>query len=121
MGSERTYDLTGVKAPTAAIPTSGLLPKAAPANAAAAMAALAGTGSKRKTVQDGVELAFNPEELEQGLDEETVRKRYEEQQSAGQEETEDFSDMVAEHATRQAKKRKVDTDKKDKKKEKFKF
>lgn len=128
MGSERVYDLTGVKAPVAAIPTSGVLPKSAPASAAsaAALAAQAGLGGapKRKAGPsgDGIDLAINPEELEEGLDEDSLRRRYEEGTQAARGDQEDFSDLVAEHAQKQAKRRKTDSEKKDKKKtEKFKF
>ncbi|KAI9021236.1 hypothetical protein DFJ74DRAFT_672359 [Hyaloraphidium curvatum] len=130
MGSERVYDLGGVKAPTAAIPTSGLLPKAGPGSAAsaAALAAAAAMGSgtsKRKAAAgDGVDLAFNPEDLEEGLDEDAIRRKYDESQQASRGEEEDFSDLVAEHAQKQAKRRKTTDEKKDKDKkgkEKFKF
>ncbi|KAI8855309.1 hypothetical protein BC829DRAFT_412515 [Chytridium lagenaria] len=73
-----------------------------------------------------VEVALNPEDLEGGLHGDAVRKAYEGTVKAVQESSkmEDFSDMVAEHASRQAKKRKKDDDKKSggkKDKDKFKF
>jgi len=70
-------------------------------------------GNKRKNAND-IEVALNPEELEEGLDEDTVRRKYEQQMEMEKESQvkEDFSDMVAEHAQRQAKKRKKMEDKK---------
>ncbi|KXS19584.1 DUF382-domain-containing protein [Gonapodya prolifera JEL478] len=111
MGTDRVYDMTGVRAPGAAVPVSGPVPANAPKPT---------SGTKRRAAGqpqfgDAVELALNPEELEGGLDEETVRRRYEqrltEQKSSGSGVVgagEDFSDMVAEHANKQAKKRKTD-------------
>ncbi|KAJ3090670.1 Splicing factor 3B subunit 2 [Quaeritorhiza haematococci] len=69
----------------------------------------------------GVEVALNPEDLEAGLDEETVKRKYEERLGETAAGGEDFSDMVAEHASKQAKKRKMKEDKKDKGKKEFKF
>ena len=80
-------------------------------------------GNKRKNTND-IEVALNPEELEEGLDEDTVRRKYEQQMEMEKESQakEDFSDMVAEHAQRQAKKRKKMEDAKSGKKYKdFKF
>ena len=61
----------------------------------------------------------NPEELE-GLDAEALKDKYEQMQKAQAGDREDFSDMVAEHAARQSKKRKA-TGKDDKAAKKFKF
>ncbi|RUS20737.1 PSP-domain-containing protein [Endogone sp. FLAS-F59071] len=103
MGSQHGYDLSAAKAPAA--------------------------GTKRKIVGEGVEVSLDASELE-GLDEETLRRKFEEQQAAAAigegmaaPNKEDFSDMVAEHANKQAKKRKkMEEGKKDGKKSKeFKF
>lgn len=103
MGSQHGYDLSAAKAPVA--------------------------GTKRKIVGEGVEISLDASELE-GLDEETLRRKFEEQQAAvavgegmAAPNKEDFSDMVAEHANKQAKKRKkIEEGKKDGKKSKeFKF
>ncbi|KAJ3342927.1 hypothetical protein HDU93_000586 [Gonapodya sp. JEL0774] len=109
MATDRIYDVSNVRAPGAAVPTSGPMPGNAPKPS---------TGTKRRApgqpqIGETVELALNPEELEGGLDEETVRRRYEqrmtEQRGGGVGGSgEDFSDMVAEHANKQAKKRKTD-------------
>ncbi|RUS32952.1 ribonuclease H-like domain-containing protein, partial [Jimgerdemannia flammicorona] len=87
MGSQHGYDLSSAKG--------------GPSGAA---------GTKRKIVGEGVEISLDASELE-GLDEETLRRKFEEQQMQGVEGAtagvkEDFSDMVAEHANKQAKKRK---------------
>ncbi|KAJ3095437.1 Splicing factor 3B subunit 2 [Phlyctochytrium bullatum] len=108
MGSQHTYDLSGVGA-------SGSESK------------------KRKAVpgvidaKTGVEVALNPEDLEGGLKGEAVRKAYEGQVKERREKEtarmEDFSDMVAEHASKQAakKRKKEEEGKKGGKKDKFKF
>ncbi|KAJ3127055.1 Splicing factor 3B subunit 2 [Nowakowskiella sp. JEL0407] len=65
------------------------------------LTAAAKSSSKRKA--QGVDVSFNPEDLEQGLDEEALRQRYDQQVSTSSESKgEDFSDMVAEHANKQA-------------------
>ncbi|RIA84140.1 hypothetical protein C1645_808909 [Glomus cerebriforme] len=63
-------------------------------------------GAKRKAVGAGVDVALDPSEMA-NLDEETLRVKFEEAQQATLPEGahEDFSDMVAEHASKQAKKR----------------
>ncbi|CAG8438081.1 2017_t:CDS:10 [Funneliformis mosseae] len=60
----------------------------------------------RKAVGAGVDVALDPSEMA-NLDEETLRAKFEEAQQATLPEGahEDFSDMVAEHASKQAKKR----------------
>ncbi|XP_039260165.2 splicing factor 3B subunit 2-like [Styela clava] len=65
-----------------------------------------GTGASD---QAGVEVALNPEELE--LDTAAMAAKYEERvrEQQAQVEKEDFSDMVAEHAAKQKKKRKAQT------------
>ncbi|KAJ3210652.1 Splicing factor 3B subunit 2 [Dinochytrium kinnereticum] len=110
MGSAHTYDLSGVSAPVSA-----------PSDSTPA--------KKRKTVpgvidsKTAVEVALNPEDLEGGLHGEAVRKAYEgtvkEKQQGSK--MEDFSDMVAEHASRQSKKRRKGEEEKKGKKEKDKF
>ncbi|CAB4475974.1 uncharacterized protein OCT59_018011 [Rhizophagus irregularis] len=83
MGSQHVYDLSSTS-------TSG---------------PLKGT-TKRKAVGAGVDVALDPSEMA-NLDEETLRAKFEEAQQATLPEGahEDFSDMVAEHASKQAKKR----------------
>ncbi|KAJ1551808.1 Splicing factor 3B subunit 2 [Nowakowskiella sp. JEL0078] len=71
MGSQHVYDLTAEKS----------------------------TG-KRKAYS-GVDVSINPEDLEKGLDEEALQRRFDQQVSA-EPKHEDFSDMVAEHANKQA-------------------
>ncbi|CAO3622530.1 unnamed protein product [Cunninghamella echinulata] len=107
MGSQHGYDLNNIEKPVIA-PTSGRL----------------ATSSKRKLGGDNVDIAIDPSELESGLDESTLRAKYEAQMKSkipgGA--TEDLSDMYAEHASRQAKKKKTGQDPKGKQKEKeFKF
>uniref|UniRef100_A0A915IHX4 PSP proline-rich domain-containing protein n=1 Tax=Romanomermis culicivorax TaxID=13658 RepID=A0A915IHX4_ROMCU len=61
----------------------------------------------------GVEISLNPEELDLVGDSSGLQKKYEEglrQQQSGKDE--DFSDMVAEHAARQKRKRKAQEEKK---------
>ncbi|KAI9363889.1 spliceosome associated protein [Zopfochytrium polystomum] len=102
MGSQHTYDLSGVG-------------QAAPLDSDVS-AQLSSSSKKRSRVPgvvgsgDRVELALNPEDLEEGLEGDAVRRAYEDRMRASREEArgEDFSDMVAEHAQRQAKKRKKD-------------
>ncbi|CAJ0906529.1 9787_t:CDS:10, partial [Entrophospora sp. SA101] len=84
MGSQHVYDISNTAGSTAA--TS--------------------KGAKRKVIGTGVEVALDPSEMA-NLDEETLRAKFEEAQQAHQPEGahEDLSDMVAEHASKQAKKR----------------
>ncbi|ORZ10807.1 hypothetical protein BCR42DRAFT_333185 [Absidia repens] len=109
MGSQHGYDLQNVDKPVIA-PTSGRM----------------ATTSKRK-LGDNVDVAIDPSELESGLDESTLRAKYEAQVKSklpggGAADSEDLSDMYAEHASRQAKKKKIAQDSKGKQKEKeFKF
>ncbi|RKP08384.1 hypothetical protein THASP1DRAFT_10235, partial [Thamnocephalis sphaerospora] len=79
-------------------------------------------GSKRKPAGPGVEVALDPSEME-NLDEDAIKARYEAELGAKRNAQEDFSDMVAEHATKQAKKRQKvsDAKTKDKKHKDFKF
>ncbi|CAG8610724.1 9678_t:CDS:10 [Acaulospora morrowiae] len=83
MGSQHVYDMTNASTATGTI-----------------------KGVKRKAVGTGVDVALDPSEMEV-LDEETLRAKFEEAQQANLPEgaREDFSDMVAEHANKQAKKR----------------
>ncbi|CAG8758504.1 12596_t:CDS:10, partial [Dentiscutata erythropus] len=82
MGSQHAYDLS------AAATTGGV------------------KGAKRKVVGAGIDVALDPSEMA-NLDEETLRAIFEEAQQANKPEgsREDFSDLVAEHASKQAKKR----------------
>ncbi|CAG8602971.1 15286_t:CDS:10, partial [Dentiscutata heterogama] len=82
MGSQHAYDLS------AAATTGGV------------------KGAKRKVVGTGIDVALDPSEMA-NLDEETLRAIFEEAQQANKPEgsREDFSDLVAEHASKQAKKR----------------
>lgn len=112
MGSQHVYDLSAAGAATT---TAGDSAAGAP------------KGTKRKAAGatgSGIDVALNPEDLTEGLDDETIRKKYEQQLDVSKNgAAEDFSDMVAEHASRQAKKRvKKDDKSKDKDKSKnFKF
>lgn len=105
MGSQHAYDLQNVDKPVIA-PTSGRL--------------------KRK-LEDNVDVAIDPSELENGgLDESTLRAKYDEKMKSKLPSTangEDLSDMYAEHASRQAaKKKKTAQEGKGKQKEReFKF
>lgn len=107
MGSQHGYDLTAVDKPVIASPPGR--PQ--------------GSGSKRK-LGENVDVAFDPSELESGLDEATLRAKYDAQMKAkkpvgvGEE---DLSDMYAEHASRQAKKAKTQESRKEQKKKEFKF
>ncbi|KAJ3410012.1 Splicing factor 3B subunit 2 [Chytridiales sp. JEL 0842] len=86
---------------------------------------------KRKGVTDfkrGVQVALNPEDLADGLGGDAVRRAYEDQMATISKDVrgEDFSDLVAEHASKQeAKRRKKDKEEKKDgaagRKEKFKF
>ncbi|KAJ3021365.1 Splicing factor 3B subunit 2 [Thoreauomyces humboldtii] len=103
MGSQHTYDLSGA-------PPVVTLDAPAP-----------NKGTKRKADGSGVDVALNPEDLEEGLDDATIRKKYEQQLHVGKAPVEDFSDMVADQASKQAKKRAKKDDKKEKDKPKYKF
>jgi len=71
---------------------------------------------------DGVELAVDDPEMLDNLDDEAKRAIYEQAQEAKQGDKEDFTDMVAEHSNKQAKKRKVAAAKQSEKAaKKFKF
>ncbi|KAI8327803.1 hypothetical protein BC941DRAFT_385930 [Chlamydoabsidia padenii] len=104
MGSQHGYDLQSIDKPVIA-PTSGRM------------------ATKRKL--DNVDVAIDPSELESGLDESTLRAKYEEKikSKLPTANAEDLSDMYAEHASRQAaKKKKSAQDGKGKQKEReFKF
>ncbi|CAO3656831.1 unnamed protein product [Mucor hiemalis] len=106
MGSQHGYDLTKVEKPTINPPPGR-----------------SSSSSKRKAGEN-VDVAFDPSELESGLDEATLRAKYDAQMKAkkpvgaGEE---DLSDMYAEHASRQAKKAKTQDSRKEGKKKEFKF
>jgi splicing factor 3B subunit 2 len=78
-------------------------------------------GQKRKAT-DEVEVALAPEELA-NLDEETLKAKYEQQRREASDSTrgEDMSDLVAEHANKQAKKRQKKDTSSSKKGKEFKF
>ncbi|KAL7312231.1 hypothetical protein PS15m_008018 [Mucor circinelloides] len=107
MGSQHGYDLTAVDKPIAPPPTGRVQT----------------AGGKRKA--NNVDVAIDPSELEGGLDEATLRAKYEAQMKAklpgGSANDEDLSDMYAEHASRQAKKAKTQDSRKEGKKKEFKF
>ncbi|KAI8084664.1 uncharacterized protein BX664DRAFT_337516 [Halteromyces radiatus] len=109
MGSQHGYDLQNIDKPVIA-PTSGRM---------------ATSSSKRK--HDNVDVAIDPSELESGLDESTLRAKYEAQVKSklpgGGANAEDLSDMYAEHASRQAAKKKKpqDASKGKQKEREFKF
>ncbi|KAG2196547.1 hypothetical protein INT47_010386 [Mucor saturninus] len=104
MGSQHGYDLTTVDKPIVNVPPGR------------------SQSSKRK-VGENVDVTIDPSELESGLDEATLRAKYDAQMKAkkpvGVEE--DLSDMYAEHASRQAKKAKTQDSRKEGKKKEFKF
>ncbi|OBZ83058.1 Splicing factor 3B subunit 2 [Choanephora cucurbitarum] len=105
MGSQHGYDLTSVEKPVIAPPPGR---QQVPA--------------KRKA--NDVDVAIDPSELESGLDEATLRAKYEAQMRAklpSSGDNEDLSDMYAEHASRQAKKAKASESRKEGKKKEFKF
>lgn len=87
--------------------------------------ASAATGGPRKAgapLTEGVEVALDPSELE--LDPAAMQARYEEQlkERESQLQKEDLSDMVAEHAAKQKKRKKAtDSGKSAKKYKEFKF
>ncbi|KAJ3162390.1 Splicing factor 3B subunit 2 [Geranomyces michiganensis] len=117
MGSQHTYDLSGAAAvPTYQDPT-------------AAATSSATKGAKRKggplDGSSAIDVALNPEDLEEGLnDEAMLRKKYDQQLHVSKPNAEDFSDLVAEHASKQAKKKQKKDDTKAKEKDKsknFKF
>nr|KAJ3420606.1 hypothetical protein HK105_005475 [Polyrhizophydium stewartii] len=116
MGSQHVYDMSAASSGGG----GGAVGSAGSESAAAKAAA-----AKRKLgiVSSGVDVALNPEDLAAGLDGGAIQRRFDEQVSAVRAETagvrEDMSDMVAEHAQRQAKKRQKrdESDKRDK----FKF
>jgi splicing factor 3B subunit 2 len=69
---------------------------------------------------EGVEVALDPNEMET-LDENKIKQLFDQQKMA-EKDAEDLSDMVAEHAANQSKKRKKQSDSKSSKKSKdFKF
>ncbi len=101
MGSQHTYDLGGTKT---------------------------GAGTKRRAghlAEPGVEVALDPEELAaSALDPEALRRKYEQHATQASSSSsavarEDFSDLVAEHAGKQAAKKSKRED--EKKKAQFKF
>ncbi|KAJ3403489.1 Splicing factor 3B subunit 2 [Chytriomyces hyalinus] len=119
MGSQHTYDLSSTGSTFAA-------PPPAPSDS--------GAQKKRKAMpgimtDKPVAMSLNPEDLQEGLEGDAVRRAYEDKMKAARMEAkgEDFSDLVAEHASRQqAKKRKKEGEgaggaSKGKKDEKFKF
>lgn len=107
MGSQHGYDLKNVEKPVIA-PTSGRI---------------ATSSSSKRKLGDNVDIAIDPSELESGLDESTLRAKYDAQMKSkipgGA--TEDLSDMYAEHASRQAKKKKTQDGKGKQKEKEFKF
>jgi splicing factor 3B subunit 2 len=120
MGSQHTYDLSAVAGASAA----EAAPPPPPPTDSLSKKRKSGIAGLVVDNKKGVELALNPEDLEEGLGGDAVRRAYEDTVAAHSKEArgEDFSDLVAEHASRQAKKRKKAEDtKKDGKKEKEKF
>ncbi|KAJ3052802.1 hypothetical protein HK097_005640 [Rhizophlyctis rosea] len=77
--------------------------------------------SSRKRKADQVDVALNPEDMEEGIDADVLKRKYEAQMEGRRAEGrgEDLSDMVAEHVRKGEKKRKEG--KKDKKGKEFKF
>ncbi|KAI8977254.1 hypothetical protein BDF20DRAFT_913602 [Mycotypha africana] len=105
MGSQHGYDLSAVNKATLGVEMS--------------------TGRAGKRKAENIDVAIDPSELENGgLDEATLRAKYEAQMraklpvGAG---SEDLSDMYAEHASRQAKKARTQDSRKEAKKKEFKF
>ncbi|KAG5458641.1 MAG: DUF382-domain-containing protein, partial [Olpidium bornovanus] len=115
MGSQHSYDLSNVAA--------------AAVHAAAPSSTAPHKGAKRK-LGAGVDVALEPSDLD-NLDEEALREKYDAAAAAASvagpggapADREDLSDMVAEHAGKQAKKRKriEEAKGKDKKGKEFKF
>ncbi|KAI8906159.1 hypothetical protein DFJ77DRAFT_477686 [Powellomyces hirtus] len=99
MGSAHTYDLTSTSASTQHAPIDATQPTYT---------------RKRKTPHplapsSTIDVALNPEDLEEGLTDATmIRQKYEAELNVGKVATEDFSDLVAEHVGRQARKKKKD-------------
>ncbi|KAJ3279310.1 Splicing factor 3B subunit 2, partial [Borealophlyctis nickersoniae] len=104
MGSTHVYDVSAA--------TSGGAAAAAPE-----------IGTRKRKLGAGVDIALNPEDLEEGLDANTIQRKYEQQVEAdkGDGGREDMSDMVAEHARAQDRKRVKRDEGKKKKDKEFKF
>ncbi|KAJ3012417.1 UNVERIFIED_CONTAM: Splicing factor 3B subunit 2 [Siphonaria sp. JEL0065] len=118
MGSQHTYDLSSAGSQFAPPPPTSGTSSEINSRKRKAIPGLV-TGDKP------VAMSLNPEDLEDGLEGDAVKRAYEDKMKAARKEAagEDFSDLVAEHANRQmAKKRKKDDGvKKGGKEEKFKF
>ncbi|KAG2174197.1 hypothetical protein INT43_004218, partial [Umbelopsis isabellina] len=101
MGSQHGYNLSNINAPAADT---------------------TGRSSKRK-MGESVDVALDPSELESGIEESKLRANFEAAKASKlpQGVKEDFSDMVADRANKDAKKRKLNDGKKDSKKKEFKF
>ncbi|EGF80398.1 hypothetical protein BATDEDRAFT_35091 [Batrachochytrium dendrobatidis JAM81] len=99
MGSQHVYDMSNV---TAASSGSGAAVESAASKASAA---------KRKLgiVSSAIQVSLNPDDLADGLDDGTLKRKFDQEVLAVRAEAavgrEDFSDMVAENAQKQAKKR----------------
>lgn len=101
MGSQHGYNLSNINAPAANTTDRS---------------------SKRK-MGESVDVALDPSELESGIEESKLRANFEAAKASNlpQGAKEDFSDMVADRANKDAKKRKLNDNKKDSKKKEFKF
>ncbi|KAJ3389792.1 Splicing factor 3B subunit 2 [Entophlyctis sp. JEL0112] len=121
MGSQHTYDLSA----------AGASATFAPPPPSSGTTSSAGS-AKRKMIpglitDKPVAMSLNPEDLEDGLSGDAVKRAYEDKMRATRKEAagEDFSDLVAEHAGKMANKKRRKEDEKGKKssgrEEKFKF
>jgi splicing factor 3B subunit 2 len=104
MGSQHGYNLSNINANTAP-------------------AVDATVRSSKRKMGESVDVALDPSELESGIEESKLRANFEAAKASQlpQGTKEDFSDMVAERASKDAKKRKLNENKKDSKKKEFKF
>eukprot|EP00039_Didymoeca_costata_P018722 m.334689 g.334689 ORF g.334689 m.334689 type:complete len:578 (+) comp17412_c0_seq1:119-1852(+) len=79
-----------------------------------------GTKKSKKAIGTGIEVAVNPEDLA-NMDQDALKEKYEQAEKEKNANKEDLSDMVAEHTSKAAKKRKQGSKKEDKASKKFKF
>eukprot|EP00842_Homolaphlyctis_polyrhiza_P004236 jgi/Hompol1/4813/HPOL_003897-RA len=102
MGSQHVYDLSATTASATAAATAPTASESASAKAAAA---------KRKLgiVSSAIEVALNPEDLAAGLDDSTLKRKFDQEVTAVRSEAAsqqyDFSDLVQEHQQKQERKR----------------
>ncbi|KAH6562281.1 hypothetical protein BASA61_004453 [Batrachochytrium salamandrivorans] len=103
MGSQHVYDLSNT--------ASGASSGGANSSGVPETAASKASAAKRKLgiVSSAIQVSLNPEDLADGLDDGTLKRKFDQEVSAVRAEAaigrEDLSDMVAENAQKQAKKR----------------